>query len=100
MFLKREKSIKNIKQISKSILGFSVLLLILTLLLKLVFDGQSYIYFSIFFLFTFILGLCIGAIPDILEKDVNILADILLLLFSDDCCVVYFMILAQKYRLI
>ena len=34
-----------------------------------------------YFSFTFILGLCIGAIPDILEKDVNtILADILVII--------------------
>ena len=76
--LKREKY-KKYQAISKSILGFSVLLLILTWLLKLVFGWSIlHLFFNIF---TFILGLCIGAIPDILEKDVNtILADILVII--------------------
>ena len=46
-----------------------------------------------YFSFTFILGLCIGAIPDILEKDVNtILADILCYYFNDSR-IIYIMIL-------
>ncbi|AMW22615.1 hypothetical protein KV47_08005 [Staphylococcus haemolyticus] len=81
MFLKREKKYKKYQAISKSILGFSVLLLILTWLLNLVFGWSILHLFFNIFSFTFILGLCIGAIPDILEKDVNtILADILVII--------------------
>ena len=81
MFLKREKKYKKYQAISKSILGFSVLLLILTWLLKLVFGWSILHLFFNIFSFTFILGLCIGAIPVILEKDVNtILADILVII--------------------
>ena len=49
-----------------------------------------------YFSFTFILGLCIGAIPDILEKDVNTILSRYTRYYFDDCCVVYFMILSAK----
>lgn len=81
MFLKREKKYEKYEAISKSILGFSILLLFLIFLLKLIFEWSFlHIFFNIF-CFTFIIGLCIGAIPDVLEKNVNtILADILVIL--------------------
>ena len=50
-----------------------------------------HLFFNIFLLL-FILGLCIGAIPDILEKDVNtILADIRY--YFNDSRIIYIMIL-------
>ena len=54
MFLKREKKYKKYQAISKSILGFSVLLLILTWLLKLVFGWSIlHLFFNIFLLLLF-----------------------------------------------
>ena len=71
VFIERTKEYKKYGNLSRIVMGISMISLLFLLIFKLIFEWSFLDYFANFLKGTFIFGVVIGAIPDFLEKNVK-----------------------------